>query len=354
MSEDTVTPRWTLTRVSQIDGENLSLTLDGDGAPKVEITPEGKTTFNTSLTVVGAVTMEAAATARAGLTVDNKLTVNGSAKATGTLAADQGLTGLGAVPVGAILLWSGDPAKLPAGWLLCNGGGWLANGDPVPDLRSSFIVGHDPRSDDYKLVHNRGGAATRVLKAANLPKEELLNLKQFIAARPIIDGDTYGLSRSAGRDVEVGSKGMSEPFDIRPPWYALAYIIYAGHGAVVSANPKMRAALRNGESLKRGEGVVSPSARYTLLFEATGKLVLLDNLDPLKPRRLWVAQQNGSDSVGDTAIQQADSNFVMYTASGAVAFASDTYKKSGILLRVTNDGKVSIDGADGKPVWSMP
>ncbi len=43
-------------------------------------------------------------------------------------------TGLGAVPKGAILLWSGTIASIPSGYALCNG----ANG--TPDLRDKFVV----------------------------------------------------------------------------------------------------------------------------------------------------------------------------------------------------------------------
>ena len=40
-----------------------------------------------------------------------------------------------AMPIGAIILWSGAQAAIPAGWALCNG----SNG--TPDLRNRFVVG---------------------------------------------------------------------------------------------------------------------------------------------------------------------------------------------------------------------
>ena len=354
MSEDTVTPLWTLTRVNQIDGENLSLTLDGEATPKVEITPKGETTFNTSMTVAGAMVMQGAATAGAGLTVNGELKVNGTVSATGTIAAGQGLTGLGAVPVGAILMWSGDPKKLPAGWHLCNGGGWLANGDPIPDLRSQFIVGHDPGSKDYTLVHNRGGTSESTLKVENLPKDDALTLKELVVSVPYIDGDNNALSRNVGRDVKVGTNGSSKPFDNRPPWYALAYIIFCGRGATILADPNMRAVLRNDQFLNMEQGIASPSGRYALKMVAGGKLKLLDMQDKALPKQLWVAKQGESEAVGVEVRMQIDGNFVMYTEGRNPTFASNTYKTGGILLRVTDEGKVTIDGADGTSVWSKP
>lgn len=343
---DTVTPPWTLTRVRQIDSDtgSLSLTLDGESTPKVEVTADGRTTFNTSLAVAGPLLMEGPAMAHSGLSV------TGDVKASGNLEAEEGLVGPGAVPVGAILMWSGDPAKLPAGWHLCNGVGWFANGDPVPDLRGRFIVGHDPRYADYAQVRTSGGSATRVLKVENLPKEEMMNLKQFIAARPIIDGDTYGLSRSVGRDVEVGSKGLSEPIDIRPPWYALAYIIHGGRGGITNVGRE----LRSEQFLVKGQGIASPSRRYVLMMMEDDKLKLLDMTDKAQPKSLWVAEQGNRQATGVEARMQSDGNFVMYTKESKPTFASNTYNKGGIVLRVTDEGTVRIDDAQGKPVWSKP
>lgn len=343
---DTVTPPWTLTRVRQIDSDtgSLSLTLDGESTPKVEVTADGRATFNTSLAVTGHVILEATVAAL------SDVTVTGAVKASGSIEAEQGLVGLGAVPVGAILMWSGDPAKLPAGWHLCNGVGWFANGDRVPDLRGRFIVGHDPRYADYAQVRASGGSATRVLKVENLPKEEMMNLKQFIASRPIIDGDTYGLSRSVGRDVEVGSKGLSEPIDIRPPWYALAYIIYGGRGGITHVGRE----LRSEQFLVKGEGIASPSGRYVLMMTDDDKLKLLDMKDKAQPKPLWVAKQDNSDAVGVEARMQSDGNFVMYTKDSRPTFASNTYKDGGVVVRVTDAGTVRIDDAQGKSVWSNP
>ena len=44
-----------------------------------------------------------------------------------------------AFTVGMILMFSGAPANLPAGWHVCDGG--IYNGHNTPDLRDSFIVG---------------------------------------------------------------------------------------------------------------------------------------------------------------------------------------------------------------------
>ena len=53
------------------------------------------------------------------------------------------------VPAGAIIMWSGTIATIPAGWLLCNG----ING--TPDLRDKFIVG--AKQDDTVAKSNITG-----------------------------------------------------------------------------------------------------------------------------------------------------------------------------------------------------
>ena len=48
--------------------------------------------------------------------------------------------GGGAIPVGGIIMWSGDINNMPKGWRLCDGSGTV-NGVAIPDLRNKFVVG---------------------------------------------------------------------------------------------------------------------------------------------------------------------------------------------------------------------
>ena len=99
---------------------------------------------------------------------DAELNAGGGAKAMsltgGTLAVSGSFEGMGAVPRGAILMWSGNPAQLPKGWVLCDS----QNG--TPDLRSRFIVGYDPRHADNKTMGKTGGEdQARALTTAEMP-----------------------------------------------------------------------------------------------------------------------------------------------------------------------------------------
>jgi hypothetical protein len=76
--------------------------------------------------------------------------------------------GFGTVPVGGIIMWSGDPADLPDGWKLCEGGkytNWKGIESDIPDLRGRFVVSYgtnsnpDSREQDNSnyLIDSKGG-----------------------------------------------------------------------------------------------------------------------------------------------------------------------------------------------------
>lgn len=72
---------------------------------------------------------------KTGGTLTGALTVTGNLNVTGKLQE----AGTALLPVGIILMWSGNAASVPAGWAICNG--QTVNGIATPDLRNRFIVG---------------------------------------------------------------------------------------------------------------------------------------------------------------------------------------------------------------------
>jgi hypothetical protein len=119
------------------------------------------------------------------------------------------------IPKGIISLWSGQIANIPAGWILCDGG----NG--TPDLRSRFIVG---AGSDY-TVGTIGGANSITLTAAQMPAHTH-GLHTNNACFHNGGCDTRNtLDNSQGVNWNTESAGGNQPFDNRPPYYALAYIM---------------------------------------------------------------------------------------------------------------------------------
>lgn len=160
------------------------------------------------------------------------------------------VSGMGAVPLGAILMWSGDPTNLPLGWMLCDGS-QRPDGTAVPDLSGRFVVGYQAGSADY-AVGQVGGEAKHSLSV-----EEMPNHSHTAAIDPAgehshtIIGTSYGWAfynsvqsgdtradpiqniptSSAGQhahSLTIAPTGGGQPHENRPPFYTLAYIIYVG------------------------------------------------------------------------------------------------------------------------------
>lgn len=125
------------------------------------------------------------------------------------------------VPTGAIMMWSGAIANIPAGWALCDG----TNGRP--DLRGRFIVGYDKNDADYNVIGNTGGYKKVALSAnqSGLPDTLLSNITTTKGKA------YYGTSASQHdcvTDITISKKNSHNAniaHENRPPYYALAYII---------------------------------------------------------------------------------------------------------------------------------
>lgn len=103
------------------------------------------------------------------------------------------------LPAGAIILWSGSVASIPAGWVLCNGS------SGTPDLRDRFVVG----AGSSYAVGASGGASSVSLTRSNLP---------YIGS----------VAGAAGADISVplfSSTGSGDAHENRPPYYALCFIM---------------------------------------------------------------------------------------------------------------------------------
>jgi len=191
----------------------------------------------------------------------------------------------GAVPIGGIILWSGTTGNIPAGWVLC-AGQTVARSDGAgnivaPNLRDRFVVGAgnayavnavggaqaQPGSTDWhnghahnastdaQGTHNHGGfTGNFTLGISHMPSHShsiSLNAVGVAASAPAV---AYAQSGGTGSSITTNSQGGSDPHrhsigndgshahnvsvaldgshwhnvsipDVRPPFYALAYIM---------------------------------------------------------------------------------------------------------------------------------
>lgn len=195
-----------------------------------------------ALDIVGAGTD--ANTRKVKIWAEGEATFTGPVQTPSTVTASA-FVGDGTIPIGGIIMWSGAIADIPSGWALCNGN--PANGRATPDLRDRFVVG----AGNSYAVGNAGGSSSITLNNGNLPNHAHTFKDAYHAENqnpPLSGGwntyppgggaDWYGNNRFVGssgtdsdnnyiwwRPMTTDPAGGNQPFDNRPPYYALAYIM---------------------------------------------------------------------------------------------------------------------------------
>lgn len=151
------------------------------------------------------------------------------------------------MPIGAIMVWSGTDATIPANWHICDGGTY--GGHVSPDLRDRFVVG----AGSTYAVGATGGPATwngtivptgtatigaHVLTIDEIPSHthaytEYRNLQTLGGTGGTSRvGTVYSISSSInaqttgdGSHGHAGSTAGFTAIDPRPTWYSLYYIM---------------------------------------------------------------------------------------------------------------------------------
>lgn len=165
---------------------------------------------------------------------------------TNLFAAVKSLGGQGTFQPGMIMAWSGDIGSIPAGWLLC-----AANNAPAPDLSDRFIIG----AGDQYSVGDTGGAvgegatgpagqvqatvniADHVLTLSNLPQH---NHKLFGP------GDASGGSPDVGQNDATAVKATAGGGDDQ------RYIMHADPSSPTTLEPTLGRSAYAGQASPSG------------------------------------------------------------------------------------------------------
>lgn len=165
------------------------------------------------------------------------------------------------------------------------------------------------------------------------------------------DGDslTYRWTAPQGTfsNSTASSTTWTAPND--PANITVTVTVQDGRGGSATATVSLQVVrpdrLQPGARLLTGQALVSGNARYRLLYQGDGNLVLYDDVDRTA---LWASNTTGT---AGQAIMQFDGNFVIYDAQGAARFTTNTAGNPNAFLAVQNDGNIVVYRSDGQPVW---
>ena len=109
------------------------------------------------------------------------------------------------VPVGGIILWSGNSASVPAGWVICDGS------NETPDLSGRFVLGP---SNDYaqgstggSITHETGSAGAHTHNGST--GEHSLTVEE-------IPPHSHGFSETQGSEPVVFDTGDNRSINTSP------------------------------------------------------------------------------------------------------------------------------------------
>jgi hypothetical protein len=171
----------------------------------------------------------------------------GALKVPGNLTVTGTISGVGVVPIGSIIMWSGTIGTIPSNYTLCNGG----NG--TPDLRDKFVIGatqdmyNASSGNVWKAQTNitgtqtmTGGTKDAIVVSHNHAvtdpghTHDQHNGQDYnwkdgtggIAASRMSSGNYGGtIIKSNTTGITIDSKGDSGTNQNLPPYYALAFIM---------------------------------------------------------------------------------------------------------------------------------
>lgn len=120
------------------------------------------------------------------------------------------------VPVGAIVIWSGEAYNIPTGWHLCDGE------DGTPDLRDKFVLG----AGTNHSVGTQGGQETVTLTVAQMPSHAHSYSRPSSSYRvtTLSSGGSL-VASSTTSSYNSGYQGSTQAHENMPPYYALCFIM---------------------------------------------------------------------------------------------------------------------------------
>ena len=171
----------------------------------------------------------------------NKLNNASGVEIPGNLTVTGTISGVGVVPIGSIIIWSGTIATIPSNYKLCDGS------NKTPDLRDKFVIGatqymyNATSGNVWKAQTNITGTQT-ITGAIVVSHSHGIsdpghthnmwhgNNQQYadggITALKMADNNYGGtLIKTNTTGISINTEGSSGSNQNLPPYYALAFIM---------------------------------------------------------------------------------------------------------------------------------
>ena len=147
-----------------------SLTIDGDLSLNNRLFVSNDASFNGKVFLGGTLIASKDVSFNDRLFVQNDVSLNSNLYVGGDLSWNPSNIADNSIPntaiigfTGIIVMWSGDVANIPTGWVICDGT------NNTPDLRSKFIIGFDSRDTSFNIDSSGGSFLAQT--DAQLPRK---------------------------------------------------------------------------------------------------------------------------------------------------------------------------------------
>ena len=153
------------------------------------------------------------------------INVTGVVTATSFVGSGANLTGIQGIPSGVIMMWSGNIASIPSGFVLCNGS------NSTPDLRDRFIVGAKQDDSGTAMSNITGSLASTGGNTSFTTSQEGAheNTGTEDNSAQIQDASSSynGIQNKNSRDRHQHGIDWRHTHTVPniPPFYAIAYIM---------------------------------------------------------------------------------------------------------------------------------
>ncbi len=157
------------------------------------------------------------------VTVSGDYFVEGTHEVRGNIQSTDGFFGRGTIPLGGIIMWSGNTSDIPDGWALCDGY------EGRPNLIDKFVCGTTVQNELLTIAGEDETKLTIAQIAAHTHSLEYVTAKSKnygVAGSTNSSNDDNVWRGGTISETRISSAtGGDKPFSNLPPYYVLAYIV---------------------------------------------------------------------------------------------------------------------------------